>query len=327
MSGIDYTPRIYIRDFTVTDYRAFLTTLEYDVVGIDTTLLRDLFFRIPDETAGFLELSGDEQDTGVDVLEYSGDSAGLGVPIQGEANYHVRGFDVTLTIGQILIIDEATTFVLTGNAAQFFRDLFLRATTEAFALSAQAAALRRDLFFRTDVTSFTLTGVSAELDAGLDVELDTGIYVLTGQDVALLRDLFIRITSTGAFILDVRDVGLKRDLFLRITSTGAFALVGTNTDLTVGGEDQLRLSGDQQTGGDGLNTSGDEQSGDDVILLSSAQLLAEVGAFTLTGIDANLRLDVPIELSGDEQDTGTDELKLSGDEQDTGSDVLVTSTS
>lgn len=264
MSGLDYDPRIYIRGFTPTDFRAFVTTLEYDVTAVDTVLLRDLFLRVPDETTGRLLLAGDAQSNG-DVILLSGDSSGDSLYFSDRANFRMRGIDATLSFGFRLEIPNEATFALVGRAAGLLRSLVSPSDDGEFAVSGVDVGFTRDLVMGTVAGQFALSGQAIEFQSGFIVEATSVSYAVGGTATTFRRAEILHVT-TGAHAFTGRDVSLFRKLRLEAATT-TYTLTGSEIATSV--TTPLSLSGDMQSGADKLELSGDEQSGTDLLLTSS----------------------------------------------------------
>lgn len=258
-----YNPKIYIRDYQATEYRMLAFKAEYDLDGMDVELRRALFLRAEGPPIGAvrLKLSGDQQ-SGADVLRFSGDVAGP-VFLTHSAALHLHGGDVTFVIGSIYPVDTGS-FALTGKNAEFVRALIDHAGAGPFTMSVGAVDLRRDLLLRAEPATFSLVGKPANITSGMLFGVDPGIFEMTANSPAIVAHYLLPAETRNMTVAGQNAQFLRSLVFA--AEPANFALAGNSVEFSE--SSHFLLSGDQQSGADRIRLSGDQQDGTDTLIIS-----------------------------------------------------------
>jgi hypothetical protein len=246
--------------FNLTGYAALL-----DWSGSDYTLAA--------ETASFTL-------TGIAAtLKYSKLTAEVGT-------FALTGNALTLTRAERLVLDTVA-FDLTGIAANLKHGALVNAApNQTFVLTGNDAALSAQHKLTAEVGTFTLTGNALTLTRGERLALDSGTFTLTGN--ALNR---VATFTVGTFTLTGNALGLNHGYTLACIQA-TFALTGNATNLLRGGRLATDVAAFTLTGNAANLLRGeqfDAAPNQTFVLLGNAttfkysKLLAESGAFTLTG--------------------------------------------
>jgi len=285
-----YNPRIFVRDYTVTEAHLFALLGDVDLAGTDTRLIADRFI-FPDAIGRNVSilLEGDQQD-GTDKLLLEGDQQDGtdALQLESTAQFDLAAGDVNMRLGVVANF-AAGAFAYSGVDARLLITYRVDANTGALNVEGNETTFRMDRRLQVSPGSFSAAGTNVDLPFGFYFGVASASFTYAASDIVLQANRRSPV-SVGEFALTGRTAGIEADRLLTVAA-GTYALTGRSVELELGTADPvLLLEGDQQSGTDSVLLEGDQQGGGDRLLIDIPKVEPTLGEMSLTGNAATLHV-------------------------------------